>query len=419
MHYALITYGSRGDVQPFIALALGLMGRGHNVTLLAPENFQDFVEGYGVTFYPLHGNAEELLYAPEGLRVLKTGNAIAFLRYMQKGSKKLQPFINRDLLEGTADTDALITSILPMPWVRSIAEKSNKKWAIVQFNPPTAPTREFPFAGLDIFNFPAYNLFTYWLIMHFYWQFNKKEINNFRTALGLTAAEKPTADMQYQENFLNLYSFSPQLISRPKDWPSNTRITGYLTLPEGSRANHLMDQIPNGLAGWLRAGDRPIYAGFGSIPVPDPELFGNILNDILSQTNLRIVFCKGWSVIDTLKEHPNLFVAQYINHQWLFPQCKAAIIHGGAGTTAAVLKAKIPPIIVSVFADQPWWGKIIEEKRLGVHLPFKKLTSYKLLAAIEKTQARAILRNVHETGALINKEDGIAKAINAIEKYFN
>src|ERR1700733_3198850 len=93
MRYAIITYGSRGDVQPFIALALGLMARGHKVRLLAPENFKDFVEGFGVTFYPLHGNAEELLYLPEGLRVLKTGNAIAFLKYLQKGGKKIQPLI--------------------------------------------------------------------------------------------------------------------------------------------------------------------------------------------------------------------------------------------------------------------------------------------------------------------------------------
>ncbi|HEY2583602.1 MAG TPA: glycosyltransferase [Mucilaginibacter sp.] len=418
MHYAIITYGSRGDVQPFIALALGLMTRGNKVTLLAPENFKDFVEGYGVTFYPLHGNAEALLYLPEGLRVLKTGNAIALLRYLQKGGKKILPIIKQDILKGSTNADALITSVLAIPWSRSIAEKLNIKWGIAQFNPPTVSTKEFPFAGLDFFNFPAYNLFTYWLLAHFYWQFNKKDVNEFRKMLGLTALKKPTAAGVYKENILNLYCFSPQLISRPNDWPGNTHITGYLTLPADSRTNHIMDQVPNGLQAWLQAGEKPIYAGFGSIPVPDAELFGNILNDILSKTNLRIIFCKGWSVIDTLTEHPNLFVVKYINHQWLFPQCKAAIIHGGAGTTAAVLKAKIPSIIVSVFADQPWWGKIIEEKKLGIHIPFKKLTTRKLLAAIEKTQREEMLKNVRETGERINNEDGLTQSITLIENYF-
>ncbi len=131
MHYGIITYGSRGDVQPYVSLALGLMGHGHQVTLAAPGNFRDFVEGYGVNFYPLYGNAEEILYSPEGLRVLKTGNAVNLLRYIQKGGRTFQREVNRDMLAVSKNADALITNVLGVFWVGCIAEKLNKKWAIL------------------------------------------------------------------------------------------------------------------------------------------------------------------------------------------------------------------------------------------------------------------------------------------------
>ena len=411
MKYAIITYGSRGDVQPYIALSLGLMDRGHTVTLLAPENFKDFVIGYGVPFYPLSGNVEELLYSPEGLRVLKTGSTVSLLRYLQKGGRELQPLVNRDMISGSTNADILIASVLTAVWVRTIAEKLNKKWGIVQLSLPTTPTKEFPFAGLAFFNFPFYNIFSYWLINTIYWQLNKKGMNEFRKSLGLPKGVRDSSSY----NVLNLYLFSPQLVNKLKDWNSNSDIVGYLTLPASKNGAY---QIDEGLTEWLQNGEAPIYIGFGSIPIPDPNLFCKIVNEIISQTQYRIIFCKGWSNISDLVPHPNLFVVKSVNHQWLFPQCKAAVIHGGAGTTAAALKAKISLIVVSVFADQPWWGKIIEDKELGVHIPFKKLTLQKLMKAIGVVQQSQVLKNIAEIGERIDCEDPLNKALDTIENYF-
>jgi sterol 3beta-glucosyltransferase len=412
MRYAIITYGSRGDVQPYIALALGLMDRGHEVTLLAPENFKDFAAGYGVNFYPLYGNLEELIYSPEAVRLLKTGNMISFLRLMQKASLDIQPQVNKDIQRGSANADVLISNILLAFWVRSIAEEQKKKWGIVQVSLPTAPTREFPFAGLDFFNQPVYNLFTYGLIEFFYWQFNKKAVNAFRKSLGLIPWK--TSSSGDQSTF-NIYAISPQWRARPKDWDSRIQITGHLSLPPDKRLTHLMDKAPDGLTAWLQNGEKPIYVGFGSIPIPDAEKFVRILNNILDETNLRIVFCQGWSAISGLSCRANLFVVKHVNHEWLFPQCKLAIIHGGASTTATVLKARIPAIVVSVFADQPWWGKIIQDKGLGFHIPFKKLTYSGLLSAIEATQTPEIIRNAADIGEKIGQEDGLKQALMIIE----
>jgi sterol 3beta-glucosyltransferase len=412
MRYAIITYGSRGDVQPYIALALGLMDRGHEVTLLAPENFKDFAAGYGVSFYPLYGNLEELIYSPEAVRLLKTGNTISFLRLMQKASLDIQPQVNLDMQRGSANADVLISNILLARWVRSIAEKANKKWGIVQVSLPTAPTREFPFAGLAFFDNPVYNLFTYRLIEFFYWQFNKKAVNAFRKSLGLIPWKTSSSG---DESTFNIYAISSQWRTRPKDWDSRIQITGHLSLPPDKRATHLMDKAPDGLTAWLQSGEKPIYVGFGSIPIPDAEKFFKILNNILDETNLRIVFCQGWSVISGLPAHPNLFVVKHVNHEWLFPQCKMAVIHGGAGTVATVLKAKIPVIVISVFVDQPWWGKIIQDKKLGMHIPFKKLTQIRLLSAIEAGFTSEIIQNANDIGEKINQEDGLKQALTIIE----
>jgi len=416
MHYAIITYGTRGDVQPFVALALGLMDKGHRVTLLAPQNFNEFITGYGVTHYPLHGNAEEILRSPEGVRMLKTGNTVSLMRYMQKGGRAIQPLVNRDILAGCADADLLIASVLAVIWVRTVAEKLNKRWGVVNLNPPSTPTRAFPFAGLAYFNSPGYNLFTYKLLANLYWVLHQKDLNKFRASLGLPALNRSV--VKQQEDILQLYAFSPQLISRPTDWPGNTRITGFLTLPALKREGHRMDRVPDGLMQWLQNGDKPVYIGFGSMPVPNPQLLSHILNDLLTTTSHRIVFCKGWSIIPHLPVHASLFVVDHINHEWLLPQCKAAVIHGGAGTTAAVLKAGIPVIIASVFGDQPWWGNIISHKQLGFHIPFKKLTAAKLLNAIDSSQSAYMISSVIKTAEQMNKENGVKAAVNAMEEYF-
>jgi sterol 3beta-glucosyltransferase len=113
-----------------------------------------------------------------------------------------------------------------------------------------------------------------------------------------------------------------------------------------------------------------------------------------------------------------LYIVKSIDHELLLPHCKAAVIHGGVGTVAAGLKAKIPLVIVSIIADQPWWGKVIERKKLGVHIPFKKLAIQKLLAAVEKSQSPEIIQNSLEMGERINREDGLNRTIDKLEKYF-
>jgi sterol 3beta-glucosyltransferase len=418
MHYGIVAIGSRGDVQPYIALSLGLMDRGHEATVMAHENFKDLVEGYGVAFHPLQGDIEELLKTEEGLAMLRRGNILAFVRYLQKVINQTQEKVNQDLLRGCQNANVIVSSLLGIPWIESIAEKLGKPWAIVQLNLPTSPTKAFPLAALDFFHFPAYNKLTYKLLETFHWKQNKKAVNKFRQTLGLKPLKKPILRKIAEDKVLNLHCFSPSLCVRPDDWDSQIDITGFLFLPKEKRERSKQDNIPVELLRWMEDGPDPVYIGFGSIPVPDPQKFQSVLQELLHSTDHRFIFCQGWSTPMHLPQHPHFFQVKTVNHDWLFPRCKSAIIHGGVGTTAAVLKAKIPVIIVSIIADQPWWGKIIESKGVGVHIPFKKLTTQKLLAAIEDTEGLSMKREANILGEQINRENGLKKTIDALENYF-
>jgi sterol 3beta-glucosyltransferase len=217
---------------------------------------------------------------------------------------------------------------------------------------------------------------------------------------------------------LDLYCLSPGLIPQPKDWEDNHKITGFLTVPNSHRELHAYDKASKALLTWLSEGERPIYIGFGSNGIGNQEKFIKILTDLVSG-NERILFCTGWSVFRDLPSHKNLFVAKYVNHEVVLPQCKVGVFHGGAGTLAAMLRNSLPVVIVSFYTDQPTWGKLVERNGLGVHIPVKKLTSEKLMAGIRRVQSADIARNVMAMGERIRKEKGTERAVEEIERYFN
>jgi len=413
MSYGIITTGSRGDVQPFVALALALIRNGHDVTIVASENFKDFVEGFGVPFLPITGDSESIINSPEALRLLEGGNPFKFIYHLLKITARTANQSNREILQACERFDHLIVSVLPLSIVYSIAEKFHKKCAIVFLSLSPIPTREFPYQALP-FNIPAWlNKFSYRTLAIAY-RMTSKMINDFRMEIGLPPANVLKAVLR--SNTLAILAESPELVKRPADWPPSAHVTGFFYLPPAARTIHSWDTPPQGLEAWLQAGDRPIYMGFGSIPIPDPRQFYQVLQEVLAKK--RVVLSKGWSVLDQLPEHPNLFAAKYFDHDKLLPRCSAAIIHGGIGTIGAVLKTGIPVIVVSILADQPINGKLIERRSLGFHIPFKKLTAEKLLKAVEATQEPAIIRNCRETAARIQSENGVENAVRLIEDYF-
>jgi sterol 3beta-glucosyltransferase len=334
---------------------------------------------------------EEFLHKPEGRRLIKKGNGIALARYLYKEASKIRFELRKNLMEVSWDKDVVIANLTTAFWMTPITEKLNNRLVLLNLNPPVVPTREFPYLQFDFINTPWFNLLTYRLIRSFIWGLNKRQI-------------------------LVTHCFSNELISRPKDWPINSQITGYLNLTIDKREKE-NTEIPDDLIIWVENGEKPIYIGFGSMPIPNEEVLKKAIRDILATTKNRIVFCEGWSHISNLPTCDNLRVVKQVNHDWVFPKCKLAVIHGGIGTIHSALKAGLPLIIASIFADQPIWGKIIEKKGLGLHIPFNKLSSKKLVMAFDKVMTKEIGEKVSTVSDRMNNEDGLETTLNTIEGY--
>lgn len=419
MNIGIFTYGTRGDVQPYIALALGLMDKGHSVTIAAPENFEGLVGSYGIDFHPLYGNAEEAMNGPEGRRILQSENTIKLIKYFFGVLREIRVPLRASYLEAFNKVDFIIANAATIPITSALAEKQNKPMAFTYFMPPVIPTAEFPIADFDFLNFSWYNKLTYKVVHGLFWKFLKSEVNEFREELGLPVLKENLLSYVGKQKQLDLYCLSPSLIPQPKDWDDNHKITGFLTVPERKETADFADENPAGLNQWLRQGDKPIYMGFGSNGVGNTEKFTAILTEILSKTNQRILFCTGWSLFNNLPRHKNLFVTKYVNHGSILPQCKAGIFHGGAGTLAAMLRNNLPVIIISFYTDQPTWGKIAERMQFGVHIPVKKLKADKLLSAITKVETEGVKNNAAIIGEKIRNENGLENAVNELEMYFN
>jgi sterol 3beta-glucosyltransferase len=417
MNIGIFTYGTRGDLQPYVALALGLMDKGHTVTLSATEDFKDFVEGFGVKFEPLWGNAETMMNSREGQSILQTENSIKLMKYYFKVLHDNREPLRKSYSQAISKIDFIIANSMTLPIVSAIAERQNKKVALTYFMPPVVPTTEFPLGDFDFFNFAWYNKLTYKIAQGFFWKFIKQDTNEYRKELGLPELKENLISYLDKQKVLNLYCLSQSLIPQPKDWEAHHKITGFINIPKQKRENHFLDKTPIELSEWLTIGDRPIYMGFGSNGIGNPEKFSKILLEVLEKTNERILFCTGWSLFDNLPKHKNLFVTKYINHEAILPLCKLGVFHGGAGTLATMLRHNLPVIIVSFYTDQPTWGKIVERKSLGIHIPVKSLSAEKLISAIQRVQTVEIKNNVSTVGQQIRNENGLDNAITEIEKY--
>ncbi|WP_431215443.1 nucleotide disphospho-sugar-binding domain-containing protein [Puia sp. P3] len=369
-----------------LPLALGLMKAGKEVVLVASENFREFVEGFGIAYRPIAGDSENLINSPAALKLLEGGNVFKFFYHLQKVSGESAVRSNHDMLDACRDADYLIANVLTLPVVFSIAERYNKKIAVVFLSLPPIPTREFPFQAVGVRGHRWINRLSYRLLGLSYAMI-RKQVDTFRKSIGLPSANVLQACLR--SNMLAIVAESGVLLRRPADWPPTAHVTGFLYLSPDQRAAQSVDTTPEGLGEWLTKGEKPVYIGFGSIPVPDRPRLIRALDGVLAR--YRVLLSAGWTRFGQLPVHPNMFVTKYSNHDWLLPRCCVAVIHGGIGTVGAVLRSGIPAVVVSVLADQPVNGKIIESKGLGMHIPFKKLTPERLVHAIGAVRTPATM----------------------------
>jgi sterol 3beta-glucosyltransferase len=412
MKITILTYGSRGDVQPFIPLSLGLMAKGHTVKLAAPWRFKVLVEGYGIQFIPLAGEPEDL-----SRRFNDAGNN--FIK-MIAGMMDYVTEIAVDVLHQTEascdDADLIIHTFLHAVGAHSYARERGIPDIHIQTFPMFTPTGDYPNVTLPDLKIPFLNRLTHVMSSKITWWGSRLGFEQVRRRAGLP---KRKLYWPFDQNPAHLRppilcAWSPSLLPPPSDWPAAVHITGWYFFASNRHYSPSSE-----LKMFLESVETPICVSFGSMVNRDAVKVDRIVRQSLAQTGNRGIILSGWSGV---KHEPseNILYLDAVPHDWLLLHCKMIIQHGGAGTTSAGLQAGIPNVVVPFTVDQPFWGRRVHAIGAGPSpIPVKKLTTEKLTQAILEGETNASRDRAAEIGRKIRMEAGVDLAVRLIEKHFN
>ncbi|KAJ5960526.1 uncharacterized protein N7479_007676 [Penicillium vulpinum] len=409
-----LTIGSRGDVQPYIALCKGLLAEGHRPKIATHAEFEPWIRKHGIDFAPVDGDPAELMR-------ICVENGMFTYSFLREASLKFRGWID-DLLSsawiGCQGSDLLIESPSAMAGVH-IAEALRIPY-FRGFTMPWTRTRAYPhaFAVPENRMGGAYNYITYVMFDNIFWKAIAGQVNRWRNnELGLKAT---TLDKMQQNKVPFLYNYSPSVVAPPLDYPDWIRITGYWFLNEGTDWTPPIE-LSNFIAQARADGKKLVYIGFGSIVVSDPSALTRTVIESVLKADVRCILSKGWSdrlgdPASTKTEIPlpaEIHQIQSAPHDWLFSQIDAATHHGGAGTTGASLRAGVPTIVKPFFGDQFFFGSRVED--LGVGICMKKLNVSVFSRALwEATHSERMIVKARNLGIQIRNEDGVATAIQAL-----
>lgn len=408
MKIAILTLGTRGDVQPYAVLGQALQERGHDVVLSTAQNFEKLVSSYGLRFVPVAIDFQELIESEEAKKIMK--NPFRMKRYLRdtifpKMSDAFQTFYQ--LAE---ENDKVLFHIKTL--CDYFADRFPGKMIRTDVIPAGEPTSAFPNPVFSSFGLPSVlNRLTYRLT-ELGLKMWKKPILAIRERAGLSSEFiKPSLP--------SLYGISEYVLSKPKDYPSNSYFTGFWF----DKSQQALD---DDLLQFLQSGEPPLLITFGSMPFENKVGLTNLIKAIVSQQQIRVLVIRGWGLNNTteLEAIAGVKVITAAPYNVLLPYVKAVVHHGGIGTTAACLQAGKPMFICPIlypFGDQLFWGNIVHQNGWGVKpVPLKKLTE-KILN--EKVRAlfntSSFYTSAEAIGCRLKEEDGIANAIHFIENSFS
>lgn len=411
MRIVIIATGSWGDVRPNVMLGHALQKAGSEVLLVAAEQFRKWVEERGVAFAGLSFNMQAMLDEQTN-----SSNLFQTMRWMQKVTQTTVQ-MGREITQVIQDGDAVLLSEGVLALVSGGLEKHSSRLVHINLQ-PWVPTAEFsgmapePPAWLPIQR-ANYNRWTGAMVRRTQWWMMGKHGNQVRTRyLGLPRQTWANHRLML-DSTPSLLLVSPHVLPRPADWPPHHRMTGYVFDDENGW------EAPQDLLDFLAAGDKPVYIGFGSMRERKPEETTHLLLEAIKRTGKRAILLSGWAGIGTSSLPDDVFLLKYAPHGWLFPRMAAVVHHGGAGTTAAVLRAGVPSVVVPMMSDQPFWGRRVHELGAGTApIPRSRLTADNLAAAItEAITNRGMQENAAELGRKISAENGLDQAVSAIREF--
>jgi UDP:flavonoid glycosyltransferase YjiC (YdhE family) len=401
--------GSRGDVQPCLALGRALARQGDTVRVLASRRYEHLIAEEGLDFHSLPADPVQIIESVEGQELLAgSRNPVAFVRRMDR---VLRPHIMPMLEEtraGAKGADLVLAPTFGFLGVH-LSQYLRVPHAVIHFQ-PSQPTKAFPHplapaAGMlgalgNRLSFGAVDLGS--------WMLCRRFVNTWRReSLGLSELSL-SAPFRQARRAPVLCAFSPTVVPRPSDWRPNVHVTGFWhhDQPKWEPPRRLLD--------FLADGPPPVYVGFGSMKSRDPDA-----TDTLVRTALRREKLRGVLTGDPATSEDDILVVGDTPHDWLFPRMAAVVHHGGAGTTASALRAGRPSLVCPFFGDQPYWAARVRELGAGpAPLPARHLTVSALAQRLhELTRHPPFAEAARRLGRALEAENGTARACEVLNEY--
>jgi sterol 3beta-glucosyltransferase len=398
----ILTIGTRGDVQPYIALGLGLKAAGHEVTISTLEEFKPLVNQYGLLHDNLRGDFLKVAQSTIGEN---GGNPLRRIRqYVEMAKDTLA-----DEWASAQKADVLIYNPAAIGGFH-VAEKLNIPTFAAFPAPLYSPTKEFPNPFLPFRNLGLFNELSHQIFAKMGPAMYRNPINQFRKdVLGLPPAKGENT--LHGKPITKLYSYSESVVPRPADWDESSVVTGYWFLD--APANWQPDPE---LVRFLQEGSTPVYIGFGSMFMNGGKQKTEIALEALRLAGQRGIIATGWGGLTGENKSKDIFVLDAVPHDWLFPKVAAIVHHGGAGTTGAALRSGKPQIICPFVGDQTFWGRRVADLSVSpLPIPQTKLTAGKLASAIKYAITNTNLQQCASSiGETIQAENGVDRAVKFI-----
>ena len=411
MKIALVTLGTRGDVQPYIALGMGLQARGHNVLIGAPNEFKSWVEGHELAYQSIGIDMQAFVQSSEGRKVMG-GNIIAMARIW---STTIVP-LTRKSLDAIWDVARDADAIVYHPKTAAAADVGEATGASLFY---TAPFPLFPTKSFPLFVFPgnfgsSLNRLSYRLIsmsrlalLSTVNQWRKDVLKLQKVSLVQALSDRG------HEQATKLCAVSPAVLpDYPASEEERIHTTGYWFLDEAK------DWEPDSeLSGFIEGGDPPVYIGFGSMVEDDPTALANTVVEAVRQAGVRAILATGWGGIAEIDVPDTIHVIKSAPHSELFNHVSAVVHHGGAGTTAAGLRAGCPTMVCPRAVDQPFWGRRVHKLGCGPRpQSIKRLRPDRFGEGLfQLVYTEAYRQRAREIAGAIAKENGVEQAIRIIE----
>lgn len=410
--------GSRGDVQPFLALGSALRHCGHRIRLATHEKFRSFVEDSGLDFYPIGGDPEDLM-----AYMVKNPGLIPSMQSLREGDIKRKRSMVAEILDGCWRSCIEPNAVDDAPFVADAIIANPPSFAHVHcaealgiplhmvFTMPWTSTGAFahPLANIveSLGNPKLANNMSYALVEWMTWQGLGDVINSWRAKRDLEPV--PVTEGPLLAETLKIphtYCWSPAVVPKPPDWGDHIDISGFFFR---ETPNY---KPPSDLQRFLDAGPAPVYVGFGSIVVQDVARFSSAIVKAITNSGKRAIISPGWSRLQVPEDRPDFFRLEECPHEWLFKNVAMVIHHGGAGTTAIGLREAKPTIVVPFFGDQPFWGNVVHNSGAGPPpIPQKHVNAEKLEQAIRFCDGESVREAAARLSAQIKREDGVGAAV--------